>query len=45
MLKLSENSVMKNVFGPEREEGHWGKKNCILRSLIISATHQIYVQR
>ena len=47
MLTLSQNSVVKKIFGPDggvggEVTGHW-KKNCILRRLIISAAHQIYV--
>jgi hypothetical protein len=39
-LRVSENRVLRRIFGPERDEVTGGQ-NCIIRSSIIFTLHQI----
>jgi hypothetical protein len=40
-LKIFDSRVVMRMFGPQREEWQEGRENCIMRSFMISALHQI----
>jgi hypothetical protein len=40
-LRMSENMVLRRIFGPKRDEVTGGWKNCIMRSIITYASPSI----
>jgi len=44
-LRMSENRVLRRIFGPRRDEVAWDKENYIRRSLMICTPRQILLGR
>jgi len=44
-LSVPENSVLRRIFGPKRDEVKWSGEDYILRSLMICTSHQIWFRR
>jgi hypothetical protein len=40
-FRVSENRVLRRIFGPKRDELKEGGENCIMRSSIICTLHQL----
>jgi len=41
-LRVSENRVLRRIFGPKRDEVTWYGENYIMWSLMICTAHQIF---
>jgi hypothetical protein len=43
-LRVTENRVLRKIFGNIRMQGQQGRKNCIMRSFIIYTLHRILLK-